>query len=249
MKKFLSALLFALVTTTVFVSNAFAAPAQAGKAVTLQRVTYERGGITLLFHTSGLSKNDLKNTSFNAHSKQWNMVCSFVNDNTDVRCLVSKKLSMFAGSGFQGKLAGFTFAGVLPSARAFPDPVVTAASTTVSTLMTTETTTACPNGQTLWYTFEYSNPSYQAEVWSDHYIDPDTFQSLYNVYPEYTTTYTDSYWLDGVYYTETFYIYGYTTYTGGHGATPADNWDTLVSAYEADGYNIQKTGESCNNGA
>ena len=243
MKKILSALFFALVATTMLAINVLAAPAQASKNATLQRVSYERSGITLFFHTSGLSKSDLNNISFTAHSKQWGMKCNFVNNTTDVRCQVSKKLSMFAGSSFQGKLASFAFAGTIPSARMFPASVATTTSTT--TLMTIETTNACPEGQTLWYTFDYSNSSYQAEVWSDHYIDSNTFQSLYNVYPEYTSIYTDSYWLDGVYYTETYYIYGYTTQTSGYGSTPADNWDTLVAAYAADGYNIQKTGETC----
>jgi len=239
MKKGLSALFFVLVTMAVLVSDVLAAPAQSNRNATLQRVTYERGGIVLLFHAPGLSKNDLKNISFTAHSEQWNMVCNFVDDTTNVRCLVPKKLSMFAGEGFHGTLAGFYFAGKLPSVREFPSPVVT------ETLVVTEISTACSDGQTLSYTFEYSNTSYQAEVWSDYYMDPDTFHSLYSVYPEYTSTYTDNYWSNGVYYTRIYYIYGYTTYTNGYGATPSNNWDALVSAYESNGFTIQMTGESC----
>lgn len=240
MKKGLSALFFVLVTMAALVSNVLAAPAQVNRDVTLQRVTYGRSGITLLFHTSGLSKDDLTNTSFTAHSKQWNMACNFIDNTTDVRCLVSKKLSMFAGQGFQGTLAMFHFEGKLPSVRAFPSPVV------IETSVVTETPTACPDGQTLSYTFEYSNSSYQAEVWSDYSINSDTFYSLYGVYPESSNIYTDSYWSNGVYYTEIYYIYSYTTYTSGYGTTPSDNWDALVSAYESNGFTIQNTGESCN---
>jgi len=240
MKKGLSALFFVFVTMMVLVSNVLAAPAQINRNATLKSATYEKGGIVLMFHTSGLSKNDLHKTSFTAHSEHWNMTCSFVDDTTDVRCLVSKKLSRFAGQEFYGTLAGFYFAGKLPNARSFPTPIIT------ETALIVESPTACPDGQTLWYTFSYSNQSYQAEVWSDYYLDSDTFYSLYNVYPEYSSIYTDSYWLNGVEYTETYYIYGYTTSTGGYGATPSDNWDALVLAYESDGFTIQKTGESCN---
>jgi hypothetical protein len=239
MKKGLSALFFALVTMAILVSNVLAAPAQANRNVTLQRVTYERSGITLLFQTSRFSKDDLKKVSFTAHSEQWNMVCNFVDDTTDVRCLVSKNLSTFAGEGFHGTLAGFQFTGKLPSARSFPTPIVT------GTSVVTETPAACPDGQPLWYTFEYTNPSYQAEVWSDYYMDLNTFLSLYTVYPEYTSTYPDSYWENGVYYTMTSYIYVYTTTESGYGTTPSDNWNELVSAYESDGFTVQMTGESC----
>lgn len=241
MKKGLSALFFALVTTAMLVSNVLAAPALSNRNASLENASYEKGGIVLLFHTSGLSTNDLTNTSFTAHSEQWNIACNFVDGTTNVRCLVSKKLSMFAGEGFHGALAGFNFAGSLPSARSFPTPV------TPLTDTVTGTPTTCSDDQTLSYTFAYSNSEYQAEVWSDYYMSAETFYSLYKVYPEYTSTYTDSYWSGGIYYTETYYIYGYTTSTSGYGTTPADNWDALVSAYEADGFTIQKTGESCDN--
>jgi hypothetical protein len=239
MKKGLSALFFVLVTMAVLVTNVLAAPVQANRKATLQRVTYEKSGITLLFHTSGLSKGDLKNKSFTAHSRQWDMTCNLVGGTTNVRCQVSKKLSMFSGEGFHGTLAGFYFAGKLPSARVFPKPAVT------QTAAVTEAPTACSDGQTLSYTFEYSNSSYQAEVWSDYYIDQDTFHSLYNVYPESTSTYTDSYLSDSVYDTKTYYIYSYTTTTIGYGATPSENWVALVSAYESNGFTIQQTGQSC----
>ena len=230
MRKSLSALCLVLVTLALSVSSALAAPALANRNVTLQRVTYERAGITLLFHTSGLTQADLQRTSFTTHSQQWNMVCN-LGGNITVRCRVSKQLSRFAGESFQGTLAGIRFSGTLPSARRFP----TLGS--AQTLGVTEALSTCPDGQTLVYTFEYSNPSYQAEVWSDTYIDSNRFFALYGVYPEYTSTYTDN--------ADTYYIYGYTTFTSGHGATPSDNWDALAAAYASDRIAIQKTGESC----
>ncbi|MEP6895531.1 MAG: hypothetical protein ABI986_07980 [Chloroflexota bacterium] len=234
MKKSLSALFIALAAMALLASNVLAAPAQTNKNVSLKSVTYQRSGIVLLFSASGLSNNDLDHISFIAHSEQWNIACSFVDDEANVRCVVSKKLSIFAGEGFSGTLAGFYFAGKLPNAREFPSRAATITSTT------------CSAGQTLWYTFEYSNSSYQAEIWSDYYIDSDTFQILYNVTPESTNTYTESYWSNGIYYTKTYYIYNYTTYTSGFGTTPASNWDALASAYQSDGYTVQNTGTSCN---
>lgn len=53
------------------------------------------------------------------------MVCTFVDDTTNVRCLVSKKLSVFAGESFHGTISGIYFAGQIPSAKAFPTTVVT----------------------------------------------------------------------------------------------------------------------------
>jgi hypothetical protein len=103
--------------------------------------------------------------------------------------------------------------------------------------MVTETFSACPDGQTLWYSFEYSNTSYQAEVWSENHLDSNTFYALYGVYPESASTYIDD--------TDTYYVYTYTTSTSGYGSTPSDNWDALVAAYEADGITLEKTGESC----
>ena len=231
MKKGLSALFFALVTMAVLVSNVLAAPAQSARNATLKRVTYEKSGIVLVFQASGLSKNDLNRISFTAHSMQWNMVCHFVDGATQVRCIVSKKLSMFAGENFHGNLGGFDFSGKIPSMRVFSSPQVSKVS------LLTAIPTACSEDQTLSYTFEYSNTSYQAEVWSDSYMSADAFHSLYGVYPEYMNTIIDD--------AQTYYIYGYTTYTSGHGSTPAGNWDALVSAYEFDGYTIQKIGESC----
>jgi hypothetical protein len=240
MKKGPSALFLVLLTTLVLVSNVLAAPAQLNKNATLISTTYQRGGIVLLFQTTGFSKSDLKNISLTAHSKQWDISCNFVDDTTDVRCVVTKKLSMFHGKEFHGALAGFFFSGTVPSARTFTHPVVTGGP------LNPDPTTACPDGQTLSYTFEYSNTSYEAEVWSNDPIDQDTFYSTYGVYPEYTSTNTDTYTENGVEHTEISYIYGYATTTSGHGSTPADNWDALVAAYEADGYSIQQTGEECN---
>ena len=233
MKKGVFALIFAFIMMAKLVSNVAAAPAQSNRSAILKSVKYERGGVVLFFETSGLAKKDLKNLSFTAHSGHWNMVCNFVNDTTNVRCLVSKKLSVFAGEDFHGVFAGFFFAGKLPSARAFSNP------------MATDVSGTCADGQTLWYTFEYSHTSYQAEVWSEYYMDPDTFYSIYNLYPEYTSQYTDSDLSNGNSSTNTYYIYGYTTTTGGYGSTPSENWAILVSAYEADGFTVQKTGESC----
>ena len=117
MKKSLSVVFVALVAMAVFASTAFAAPAQDNKSVTLIGVDYQMGGIVLLFQTSGLSKGDLKNASFFAHSNNYDIFCQFKDDTTVVRCVVSKKLSAYAGEGFQVTLAGFRFWGVLPEAQ------------------------------------------------------------------------------------------------------------------------------------
>ncbi len=179
MKKGLSALCLVLVATAVLVSNVLAAPAQSNKNATLNSVTYERSGIVLLFHTSGLSVHDLHSTSFTALSKQWNITCNFVGDTTNVRCL-----SIFAGEGFHGTLAGFHFAGKLPSARAFPSPVVTETLVVTETPIVTETPTACSDGQTLLYTFEYSNnSSYQTDFTSGYGTTPaDNWDALVSAY-------------------------------------------------------------------
>jgi hypothetical protein len=189
MKKGFYALCIVLVAAAVLVSNVLAAPAQSNKNVTLNSVTYEKSGIVLLFHTSGLSQNDLHKISFTALSKQWDITCNFVDD-TNVRCLVSKKLSIFAGKGFQGTLAGFHFTGKFPSARAFPSPVVIETSvvaetpTVIVTLDVTETPTGCSDGQTLSYTFEYSNnSSYQTDFTSGYGTTPaDNWDALVSAY-------------------------------------------------------------------
>jgi hypothetical protein len=179
MKKGLSALCIVLVAAATLVSNALAAPTQSNKNITLSSVTYQRSGIVLLFHASGLSENDLKNTSFTTRSKQWNMICSFVDD-ANVRCLVSKKLSIFAGEGFQGTLAGLHFAGKLPSGRAFPSPVVIETSIVIATSLVT----ACSDGQTLSYIFEYSNnSSSQTDFTSGYGTTPaDNWDALVSAY-------------------------------------------------------------------
>lgn len=129
MKKRFSVLLAVLVTMMVFVSNVLAAPAES-KSVKLVSVTYQHGGIVLIFETSGLTKDDLKNHTFVATSTQQDMYCNFVDDSAKVRCVISKGL---AGQGdFHGSLAGFAFSGKLPEARSFSAP-------------------SCPTGQVLWY--------------------------------------------------------------------------------------------------
>ena len=132
MSKRLSALItvlvaLALLTTSAFATSAFAA--SAGKFVSLVRMVYQRGGITLLFETSGLTKADLKNTSFYANSNEQNMTCNFVDHTTTVRCTVSKSL---AGMSFHATLAGFSFWGELPKGSS---PSIT-----------------CDDGEIPWYT-------------------------------------------------------------------------------------------------
>ena len=113
MKKCLSILFAVLVALAIFTSTVFAA--SENKNVTLVSVSYQKGGIVLLFETSGLTKSDLKDNSFYADSNDQKMSCKFVNDTTNVRCTVSKAL---AGQGeFYGTLAGFGFWGQLPEAR------------------------------------------------------------------------------------------------------------------------------------
>jgi len=102
-----------LAAMAVFTTSAFAAPA--GKNVNLLSVSYEKGGIVLLFETSGLTRADLKNTSFYADSNNQKMSCGFVDHTTTVRCTVSKAL---AGRGdFYVTLAGFGFWEKLPEPR------------------------------------------------------------------------------------------------------------------------------------
>src|SRR5258706_13579207 len=115
MKKHLSILFAVLAALAIFTTTAFAAPAS--KNVTLLSVEYQKGGIVLLFETSGLTKGDLKNNSFFVDSNDQKMSCNFVDDTTTVRCTVSKTL---AGKGdFHGTLAGFGFWGELPQKRTF----------------------------------------------------------------------------------------------------------------------------------
>lgn len=115
MKRRLAVIFGVLVVMAIFASTVFAAPAQAGKNATLTGIDYQSGGIVLSFQTSGLSKNDLKNNSFFAHSNYHNMYCNFIDDSTDVRCVVSKKLAQYAGEGFHVTLAGFGFWGEFPA--------------------------------------------------------------------------------------------------------------------------------------
>lgn len=117
MKRHLSVLFMVLVALAVFTSTALAAPLAVGKSVTLLSVEYNKGGIVLLFETSGLTKADLKDNSFYADSNSQGMYCTFVDETTIVRCTVSKALAGLGG--FHATLAGFDFWGELPQARSF----------------------------------------------------------------------------------------------------------------------------------
>jgi hypothetical protein len=128
MKKYFSILFAVLAALTIFTSTVFAA--SGNKSVTLVSVSYQKGGIVLLFDTAGLTKGDLKDTSFFAKSNNHKMFCNFVDDTTKVRCTVSKGLA--GGGEFYATLAGFGFWGVLPEPKSF-GPV-------------------CTDGEIVWYT-------------------------------------------------------------------------------------------------
>jgi hypothetical protein len=113
MKKRLSILFAVLAALAIFTSTAFAAPA--GKSVKFLSVAYQKGGIVLLFETSGLTKADLKDNSFYADSNDQKMSCNFVDDTTTARCTVSKALA--GKGGFFVTLAGFGFWGELPQEK------------------------------------------------------------------------------------------------------------------------------------
>ena len=115
MRRRLSVLFMVLVALAVFTSTALAAPLAVGKSVTLLSVEYNKGGIVLLFETSGLTKADLKDNSFHADSNFQDMYCTFAGGTTIVRCTVSKGLAGLGG--FHATLAGFAFWGELPQAR------------------------------------------------------------------------------------------------------------------------------------
>lgn len=151
MKRNVSVVLVMLVLMAIFASTVFAAPAQNGKSVTLVSVKYQPSGVVLIFWTSGLTESDLKNSSFFAHSSDQNIYCNFVNDTTDVRCLLSKKLAQYQGESFQGTLAGISFYGEFP------------------------TNTYCDEGESPWYNYnEYFDGElvYSGEVpewvWRDY---------------------------------------------------------------------------------
>jgi hypothetical protein len=115
MKRRFSVIFMLLVIMAMLTSTVFAAPAaKDSKYVTLYSVQYREGGMILLFHTSGLTKDDLKNNSFYAHSNTYNMSCNFIDDSTDVRCVLPKKLAQFEGEEFQVILAGFGFYDTFP---------------------------------------------------------------------------------------------------------------------------------------
>jgi len=132
MKKYLSILFIVFGVMAIFASTVLAAPAS--KNASLLSVSYNEGGVVLMFQTSGLTKADLKDASMYATSNWHKMYCQFVDDTTKVRCTVDKKL---AGMGsFKAVLAGLGFWGELPQAR----------------------TVTCNSGQTTWYAYnEYHN--------------------------------------------------------------------------------------------
>lgn len=143
MKKRISVVFVVLVLMAVFASTVFAAPAQNGKSITLVSIKYQPGGVVLMFQTSGLTESDLKNSSFFAHSSDQNIYCNFVNDTTDVRCLLAKKLAQYQGESFQGTLAGISFYGEFP------------------------TNTYCDEGEAHWYNYneyEYGELVYSGAV-------------------------------------------------------------------------------------
>jgi len=121
MKRRFSVVFMVLIVMAMLTSTAFAAPALTNKSVTLYSVQYQEGGMVLLFHTIGLTKEDLKNNSFYAHSNTYNMSCNFKDDSTDVRCVLPKKLAQFEGEGFHVVLAGFGFYGTFPTNTYCPD--------------------------------------------------------------------------------------------------------------------------------
>jgi len=131
MKKYLSVLFVVLGVMAIFASTVLAAPAS--KNASLLSVSYNEGGVVLMFQTSGLSRADLKDASIYVASNWYKMYCQFVDETTKVRCTVDKK---WAGMGsFKAVLAGLGFWGELPQKR----PV-------------------CSVGETPWYAYdEYHN--------------------------------------------------------------------------------------------
>jgi len=118
-KKYLSTIFVVLVLMAIFASTAFAAPATDAR-ISLISVTFNGSGVVLKFSTSGLTKKDLSDNFFKIASNSYNMECSFIDDTTDVRCLVSKDLSNFAGQEFTAGLHGFLFYGNVPQAACVP---------------------------------------------------------------------------------------------------------------------------------
>ena len=124
-------LVVVLIFAAIFASSVGAAPSE-NKSVTLINATFNEGtGIVLLFETSGLTKNDLKNASVFANSNEYRMSCSFKDDSSIVRCVIPGGLTQYAGESFSGVLAGFRFWGEIPERKS--DELT------------------CPEGQTLWY--------------------------------------------------------------------------------------------------
>jgi hypothetical protein len=251
MKKGSSALLFALMMMTMLVSNVSAAP---NRNVTLKSVRYERSGIVLLFYSSGLSKEDLRNVSFTAHSMEWNLACNFLVDSTNVRCLVSKKLSAFAGEGFHGTLGGNYFSGQIPNSRIFPilavaeipvssEPILLADTPIASdTSFSTEMPLECPAGQTLVYDFHWSGTAHSDGYLasSSTYYDADTFYAEFGSYYDYVSlTYNSENILAYSYYQHNTY-----TFTSSGSISPSQ-WDWYVDNMQSLGYSVELTGEHC----
>jgi hypothetical protein len=147
MKRRVSVVFVVLVLMAIFVSTVFAAPAQTGKSITFVSIKYQPAGVVLMFQTSGLTENDLKDPSFFAHSSDQNIYCAFVRDTTDVRCVLSKKLAQYQGESFHGTLAGISFDGKFPN------------------------NTYCTDGEITWYSItEYFNGEFyfagEAPAWA-----------------------------------------------------------------------------------
>lgn len=114
MKRRVSVVFVVLVLMALLVSTVFAAPAQNSKSVTFVSIKYLTSGVVLMFQTTGLTENDLKDPSFFAHSSSQNIYCNFVPDTTNVRCLLAKRLAQYQGESFHGTLAGINFQGDFP---------------------------------------------------------------------------------------------------------------------------------------
>ena len=152
----------------IFVSTASAAAG--GQNVSLVSVQYTKGGIVLIFNTSGLTKADLKNAYLYADSNRQNLSCNFVDDSTRVRCVVSKSLA--GEGGFYVTLAGFSFQGQLPAKKS-----------------AVESTAACGQGEVLWINLaQYRSgvlwwtQQVTASMWAFYQTTPAYAQDIQNGY-------------------------------------------------------------------
>ncbi|MEP6895530.1 MAG: hypothetical protein ABI986_07975 [Chloroflexota bacterium] len=168
MQRRFSVVFINLIFMAMFTSTAFAAPAQISKGVTLYSVEYQQGGMILFFHTAGLTKDDLKNNSFYAHSKNYNMYCNFIDGTTDVRGSVSKRLAQYEGESFKVILAGFGFYDTFP------------------------TNTYCPDGENPWANYNvfyngelvYSEGTIPMKIWNEVLT-----AGYFDLYAQYGLTY------------------------------------------------------------